>query len=370
VGTIFPVDAIENFSFVTSGSTELGHNPGGVANLTIKSGTNTLHGSAYYYNHNEFFQKTNPFASSKDKTRNQHYGFSVGGPIWKNKTFFFLAGERQGFLIGAGGQATEPSAAYQAVAYQVLDYYGVPHNTVASNLLNGNGTLSALWPAAALTGPANTYNYTSTGDDLGHSFNGVIKLDERLTDKDHISLAWFVGQGSQIAPTTSELAPYFQKAPMHIENYSLVYNRVLSSSITNQLAAGVSYFDQVFSDANTNYDPVGLGLNTGVTSSALAGSPHLVIGPTAANTGLTAGNSGFDPIGVTAPSGRQDVTGHLDEDLTWTTGAHQLHFGGEFRKVQINDFSQDGQRGTIYFDGTQGPWSSTSTPCAALATKN
>ena len=66
-GVILPIDAIENFSFVTAGSTELGRNSGGTANLTIKSGTNSLHGSAYYYNHNEFFQQTNPFESSKDR---------------------------------------------------------------------------------------------------------------------------------------------------------------------------------------------------------------------------------------------------------------------------------------------------------------
>jgi hypothetical protein len=360
-GTIFPIDAIENFSFVTSGTTQLGRSPGGVANLTIKAGTNALHGSAYYYNHNEFFQKINPFASTKSETRNQHYGFSVGGPIWRDKTFFFLGGEHQGFLIGAGGQGTEPSAAYQTLAYQQLDQYSVAHNQVAANLLKGNGTYAALWPAAALTGPAKAYNYTSTGNDLGHSFNGVIKLDERLTDKDHISFAWFVGQGSQTAPTTSELAPYFQKAPMHIENYSLVYNRVLSTRLTNQLAAGVSYFNQVFSDANTSFDPSGLGLDTGVNATQLPGSPHLIIGPTTASTGLTEGSgAGFDPIGVTSPSGRTDVTGHLDEDLLWTKGAHQFHFGGEFRKVQVDDITQDGQRGTLYFDGSQGPWSADS----------
>jgi len=69
-GVILPIDAIENFSFVTAGSTELGRNSGGTANLTIKSGTNALHGSTYYYNHNEFFQRINPFETSKTATRN------------------------------------------------------------------------------------------------------------------------------------------------------------------------------------------------------------------------------------------------------------------------------------------------------------
>ncbi len=126
--------------------------------------------------------------------------------------------------------------------------------------------------------------------------------------------------------------------------------------MANQLAAGVSYFNQVFSDANTGFNPIGLGLNTGVTDPALPGAPHIVIGPTGSGAGLTAGNTGFDPTGVTAPSGRNDITGHLDDDLTWTKGAHQLHFGGEFRQAQVDDFYQTGQRGTIYFDGSQGPW--------------
>jgi hypothetical protein len=369
-GVILPVDAIENFSFVTAGSTELGRNSGGTANLTIKSGTNSLHGTAYYFNHNEAFQHSNPFTGVTAETRNQHYGFSVGGPIWKDKTFFFISGEHQGFLIGAQSKATEPSAAYQAEALSILSAYGLSENPVSKNLLNGNGTLKGLWPTYALTGPANNDNYTAQGDLTGHSFNGIIKLDEQLTDKDHLAATWFVGQGTQTAPTSSSLAPYFENAPIHVENYSLVYNRVLTNSITNQLSAGVSYFNQVFSDAETDFDPVGLGLNTGVTDPALAGSPHLIIGPTAASVGLTAGGSGFDPLGVTAPSGRNDITGHLDEELAWTKGAHQMKFGGEIRQAQVDDFYQTGERGTIYFDGSQGPWVSTSTACAKQGNGN
>ena len=373
-GVILPIDAIENFSFETAGSTELGRNSGGTANLTIKSGTNSLHGTAYYFNHNEFFQHSNPFTGSTTETRNQHIGFSLGGPIWKDKTFFFIAGEHQGFLIGAESKATEPSAAYQADALSVLNAYGVPENQVAKNLLNGAGSYKALWPAAALTGPDSPLNYTATGNLTGHSYNSIVKLDQQFTDRDHLAASWFAGEGTQTAPTSSALSPYFENAPIHVENFSLVYNRVLTSSITNQLSAGVSYFNQVFGDADISFNPIGLGLNTGATDPALAGAPHLIIGPTAASTGLTAGGSGFDPIGVTAPSGRNDITGHLDEDLAWTKGAHQFKFGGEYRQAQVDDFYQTGERGTIYFDGTQGPWAaaqggSPSAACGALATK-
>src|SRR5271170_1859043 len=371
-GVIFPVDAIDNFSFETSGSTGLGRNSAGTANLSIKSGTNQIHGSVYYFNHNEAFQRTNPFTTPiKPETRNENYGFSVGGPILKNKFFLFLAYEKQQFLIGAtSSQGTEPSAAYQAVSYSILDFYGVPHNPVAHNLLYGNGSLGGLWPTSALNGPANTGNYQSTGDYVGHSFNGVIKLDYSISDKDHLAASWFVGQGTQVAPTSSEIPYYFENAPIHVQNYSIDYNHVFSPTITNQLSAGVSYFNQVFYDDNTDLDPVGLGLNTGVTSSSLAGSPHLYIAPTGASVGLTAGGSGFDPLGVTAPSGRNDITGHLDEDLSWTKAAHTIHLGGEYRNAQVDDFYQTSQRGTLHFDGTQGPWFSGSTPCAALATTN
>jgi Carboxypeptidase regulatory-like domain/TonB dependent receptor len=376
-GVVFPIDAIDSFNFVTTGSTSLGRNPGGTANLIVKSGTNQLHGSAYYYNHNEFFERQNPFSDTKPASRLQDYGFSVGAPLIRNKFFFFLAGEHQNFLIGALNHATEPSAAYQAQAYSVLDFYGVPHSPVASNLLNGNGTLAGLWPSDALTGPAEPENYQATGNLTGHSFNGLIKLDYKLSDKDHLSVRWFVAQGTQTAPTSSDLTPYFENAPIHVQNYSIIYNRILSSSIANQIAAGVGYFNQVFSDFDTGFDPIGLGLNTGVSDPALPGSPHLIIGPTGSGAGLTAGNTGFDPTGVTAPSGRNDITGHLDDDLTWTKGAHQLHFGGEFRMAQVDDFYQTGQRGTIYFDGSQGPWNlsnftpgTTPSPCAQLATKN
>jgi len=261
-GVIFPIDAIENFSFVTSGAVGLGRNSGGTANLTVKSGGNGFHGTGYYSNHNEFFERTNPFLTSKSASRLLDYGFSVGGPIIKDKLFFFVGGEHQNFLIGGESKATEPSGEFQKEAYQILDFYGVPHNPVPANLLNGNGSNQGLWPASALTGGATTDNYTATGNLTGHSFNGVAHLDAKLTDKDQLSAMWFVGQGTQTAPTSSALTPYYENAPIHVQNYSLIYNRVITTTIANQLSAGVSYFNQVFSDASTAFSPIALGLNT------------------------------------------------------------------------------------------------------------
>lgn len=367
-GIVIPLDAIEQFSFVTSGMPETGRNAGGTVNLSIKSGTDHFHGSAYYYNRNEFFSANNPFnpTAKKPETRDIDYGGSVGGPIIKGKLFFFASYEHQGFVIGVASAKTEPSAAYQTEAISVLNYYGVPVNSVSTALL------ANLWPQSALTGPASTGNYFNPGTENGHSFNPLVKIDYNINDKNTLSMRGYFGDGNQTAPTSSELSPYFEVAPIHVENYSVIYNHIFNSKLTNQAFFGVSYFDQVFSDADHAYNPVALGFNTGVTDPSLSGAPKITIGGAAAGSGLTGSASGFDPIGVTPPEGRTDITGHYDDAVAYTVGRHEFRFGGEFRKSQVYDFYQTGARGAFVFDGSQGPWSSSggSAACDALATKN
>jgi len=372
-GIVLPLDAIDQFSFVTSGMPETGRNAGGTVNLSIKSGTNTWHGDGYYYNRNEFFAANTPFAapgSKKSETRDIDYGGSFGGPIIRDKLFFFLSYEHQGFVIGVASAKTEPSAAYQALATGVLNFYGIPVNPVSTALL------ANLWPQSALTGPATTNNYFNPGTENGHSFNPLVKIDYNINEKNSISVRGYFGDGNQTAPTSSELSPYFEVAPIHVENYAVVYNHVFSTKLANQAFFGVSYFDQVFSDAVHSYNPVALGLNTGVTDPTLSGSPKITIGGASAGTGLTGNASGFDPIGVTPPEGRQDITGHYDDAVSYTVGKHEFRFGGEFRKAQVYDFYQTGARGAFVFDGSQGPWNVTaakstgSAACDSLATKN
>ena len=112
-GIVLPLDAIDQFSFVTSSSPETGRNAGGTANLVIKSGTNQFHGSGYYYNRNEALAANTPFANGAPKNEDRFivYGGSVGGPIFKDKTFFFVNYEHNNFVIGNQSRSTEPSAA-------------------------------------------------------------------------------------------------------------------------------------------------------------------------------------------------------------------------------------------------------------------
>ncbi|GGG92258.1 hypothetical protein GCM10011586_03670 [Silvibacterium dinghuense] len=352
-GIILPIDAVDQFSTQTQAQAESGRNPGGSVNLSLKSGGNDLHGSLYYYNRNEFFGATNPFSAPvKQEVRNYNYGFSAGGPFIKDKLFWFTTYEHQRFLIGVPAQATEPSEAWQTAAQAQLTTAGVPVNTVTENLLK------TLWPSSVTgslagdTGGQPTVdNYTNTDPEYGYSYNGLAKIDYTIDDRNSLTAHWFVGQGNQVAPVGSELKYYYEVAPIHVQNYAVVYNHVFSPTITNQLLLGVNYFNQVFNDFNNSFNVSSLGL---VTGSTLSGAPNISI-------------TGFDPVGETPPEGRNDITGHLTDDVSWTVGRHQIKFGGELRKAQLDEFYHRHALGSFTFDGSEGPWTSSDSRVNALS---
>ncbi len=334
-GVVLPIDAVEQFSAQTQAAPESGRNPGGTVNLSLKSGSNALHGSLYYYNRNEALGSKSPFTSVKQKVRNYNYGLSVGGPILKDRLFYFITYEHQRFVIGVPGNATEPSAAYQALAQQQLAYNGIAANPVNTALL------PYLWPASSLNGAPSTSNYVSSDPEFGYSYNGTAKVDYTINEKNSISAHWFVGQGNQVAPVSgTHLLPYYEVAPIHVQNYALVFNHVFSPSITNQVLAGVNYFNQVFNDNKTGFDVASVGL---VTGAPYTSAPNIVI-------------SGFDQVGKTPPEGRNDITGHLTDDLSWTIGRHQFKFGGEIRQAQLDEFYHRHATGSFRFDGSQGKY--------------
>ena len=352
-GVLMPVDAIDDYSLQTTGNSEAGHSPGGGLNVSVKSGTNNLHGSAYYYNRNEALAVSSPFTPAGSPglpLRNQNYGATIGGPIWQDHTFFFLAYEEQKFDIGVTQSASEPSTAYQNEALAVLahannaygNYAPVSPSQVSQNLIQ------TFWQPNLINNLSGTpNNYVSSTPESGYSHNAVVKLDHNFNDKNHLSARWFFGQGYQSAPDGSLLPDYLQVVPSHIENYDLVYNRSVTSSLTNQVPAGVSYFVQGFSDRVHNVNPNTAGLDTGITSPSLYGAPNVQV-------------AGFDQIGVTPSSGRNDITGHISDILSWTVGKHQLRMGLEYRRAYIDVYYYFGGRGTFIFDGQQGPWANSS----------
>lgn len=346
-GIVLPIDAVDQFTVQTQSPPEAGRNPGGTVDLALRSGGNRIHGSVYYFNRNEALAAASPFVSSKKENRNYQYGFSVGGPLIKDRLFYFATFEKQRFTIGLPGLATEPSAAYQAEAQAELAKFGVPVNPVSSALL------ANLWPGYALTGPAAANNYSSPDPEFGYSYNGLAKLDYKINDKNTFSFHYFVGQGSQVAPVggsalseaASELKYYYEVAPIHVSNYAASWNSVFSPRLSNQVLAGVNYFRQIFNDENHGFQvsTYGLNLSPNFNATGLTGAPNIQI-------------TGFDGVGQTPPEGREDITGHLTDAASYTVGAHQFRFGGEFRRAQLEEFYHRHGLGTLRFDGTQGPW--------------
>ncbi len=348
-GTVLPIDAVDTFSAQTQASVESGRNPGGSVNLSLRSGTNRLHGSAYYYNRNEFFGATNPFtAPEKQEVRNYNYGFSAGGPFIKDHLFWFVTYEHQRFTIGVPDKATVPDQPYQSAALALIQAKEETVNPLAEKLLQ------TLWPTDATSGGSGApslHNYLAATPEFGYSYNGLGKIDWTIDDKNSITAHWFVGQGNQEAPVGSYLPWYYEVAPLHVQNYALVYNHVFSPTVTNQVLAGVNYFNQVFFDANADFDAASLGLITGSTQK---GAPNIDI-------------VGFDNTGETPPEGRNDITGHLTDDLSWVVGKHQFKFGGEFRQAQLDEFYKRHSLGSFKFDGSQGGWDSDNSLVNSLA---
>jgi len=371
-GVVLPIDSVTEFSAQTSSGPEGGRSAGGTVNVVTKSGSNDIHGSLYYYNRNEAFGDPSPFFAPSanvpkpPKERNENYGFSVGGPIIKNKTFYFASYEKQQFVFGLSGIATEPSTAWVNQAKAVLQANGVAESPVSTTLIGPNG----FWPQNLIGSLAGTpNNFFSPSAETGYSYNGVVRLDQQITDKHHLYLRWFGGQGSQTAPlggspalgtASSNLPFYFEVAPIHVFNYSAVLNSTFTTKITNQLLFGANYFNQLFNDSNNSFNTqtLGLFLSPDATNKGkyILGAPNIVIAPPS-----TGGSGGFEQIGLTPPEGRSDLTWHISDIVSHTLGAHQLRYGAEVRRATIDEFYHRRGTGQFVFDGTAGPWAGSAT---------
>jgi hypothetical protein len=359
-GVIMPLDAIDEFAAQTNSNAEGGRNAGGIVNVVLKSGSNDIHGSAYYYNRNTAFGAATPFfnpssfpagvSTKKPPLRNENYGFSLGGPIIKDKTFWFITFEKQKYTIGLSGLNTEPSQAYQADALALLSANEISPSTISKQMM------ANLWPSLINPLPAQPSNYFATNPSIGYSYNGLIKLDHNFTEKHHFSIRWYGGQGDQIAPlggsaalatASSNLPYYFEKAPIHVYNYAATLNSVLTPRMTNQILFGVNYFNQTFNDANHSFDTGSYGLALSqsalIKGKPILGAPNIQI-------------AGFEQVGLSPPQGRNDITGMLADIVSYNVGKHQFRFGGEMRQGHVDEFYFRHSLGKFVFDGSQGPW--------------
>lgn len=202
-GGLIPIEAIDQFSMQSAGEADQGRNAGANSNMVLKSGTNHIHGDVFYFDRNEFFAAISPVApvgSRKALIRNHQGGFTLGGPIWKDHTFLFLAGEFQIAKINSALTDTVLSNSYisDAEAFLAKPSYNLTPNQLSLNLYN------LLYPKNSINGPATTSNYFAQGTSNYNSFNGIIKLDHRFSDKQQLSIRYLGTTGTQTAPTASD----------------------------------------------------------------------------------------------------------------------------------------------------------------------
>ena len=350
-GTLLPVEAIDQFSVVTNASADFGRNGGSNVNLVIKSGTNDFHGSAYYFNRNEYFSAYSPFqnpdTTKKRVMRNDQWGFSVGGPIVKNRLFYFTTFEGQKAIAKLSLLTTHPSTAWVNDARAVLQRYSIPVSQVATNLLS-------FWPSRYNNLPATVNNFVAGDQNDYDSYNGIAKIDYAISSKHNLSARYFGGTGKQTAENGVPYREYFQVAPSRMHNVAINLTSTVSARVVNQLLLGTNYFLQVFNDADTSFNPIAAGLNTGVPQDGtLKGSPSLRI-------------SNFAGASATQPLGRIDTAGHITDNISYVTGRHALKFGGEFRRANFDIFYDTNKRGSFAWDGTRGPWAADATVSAPL----
>jgi hypothetical protein len=355
LGSVYlPIESIDQLSVQSNAEADMGRNAAANVNVVIKAGTNALHGSLYEFDRNEALAAFSPLQNTgtpKQVIRNNQFGFSAGGPIVRNRTFFFLNGESQLALTANSVLDTSPSAAWVAQATGVLQKYGVPVNPVSVNLLSA-------WPAYSRNGPANSNNWFSNAKNTFKSYNGVARVDQHFNDRHSLFARYAGGYGFQSVDAGSHFQDYFQVVPSRIHNFALVETDEWTPRLVNQITVGYTIFLATFNDANTSFNPLAAGLNTGATANpVLMGTPSMTI-------------SGFDTVGKTAPLSRLDHTGVLTDNLSYATGRHQLKMGGEVKHVELDAAYYTNGRGTFNFDGSRGPWSADKTlasPLRALA---
>ena len=288
-GVTLPIDSIAEFSLQTQSSAEVGRNPGGSVNLVTKSGTNQPHGSIYYYERNQALAAENPFNTlGQLPLENVQWGASLGGPFWKDHTFWFTNFEKQKFNIATGDTGLEPNQYYQAAALGYLNnknpstgqpygtYTPVPVNTATSQLLNC-APLAACQPL--LTGTTQPGGIQNAAPEFGYSYNGVAKIDHTFNSKHSIYARAFMGAGQTRLALRG-----------HHRHQSLLLSKSAQSTFTTSrpditgrsrlrsatpYTAGVNYFHQTFSDANTDFSGAPWPRLVSITGAPFPNAPQI-----------------------------------------------------------------------------------------------
>ncbi len=338
--TILPLEAISEAAILSNFEAEYGRNSGAIVNIVTKSGTNALHGSLFEFVRNNVFDARNVFNPKpfpQTAFRNNQFGGSLGGPIVRNRTFFFFAYEGQKERVGLNSTARVPDP-------REIAALGGPSNPVIASLLARNPwpTPNRPLPLFDSTGAPNLFVTTRALNDV---YSLITKIDHQFNKDNQFTGRYFFGKSNQSFPLailgSNVLPGYNTVTPTTVHLLSLSYLKILSPTRVNELRFGYNRFKEGFFPEDRNFDPSTIGLNTGVTNSQDFGLPLIRIHD----------NLGIANIGATlsVPRARTDINYQLIDNFSWKRARHDLKFGYEFRRTTVSQFFDAGYRGRLDF---------------------
>ncbi len=375
-------DAIQDFNIITSNApADFGNYIGGVIVESLKSGTNMFHGNVFEFirntalNANTWQNKANAFLTGPDGSvigstlpratlQWNEFGGTIGGPVIKDKLFFFA--DFQGAINNTpatpqtntvipsqylGGNFANLCTSQGATfvnglcSNPVLQLYMPSANSAPGSrtpYLNNQVPVSSKVAAAIVASPLfaqqeQTQNYATSG--YVHSYQGDLKMDWQVSPKDHL-----MGRYSQMytinetSNGTNVLTPNLTRE-YPLKNFVVNWNRTLTSSLVNELRLGAQIFPA----------------NDQVYTNAAGGNPNEEFGlPGVPGDILPLMNFGYQPIGST--NGIEifhDTTIQVEDSLTWTRGRHSIHGGFELYHYIMNDqyAGNSGAAGSFNFTG-------------------
>jgi Carboxypeptidase regulatory-like domain/TonB dependent receptor/TonB-dependent Receptor Plug Domain len=359
-----PLDAIQEFNTQEQPQADYGQKPGVVVNIGIKSGTDQLHGTAYYFNRNSAYDARNYFNPSPEpfSALNLHqFGASIGGPILKDKLFYFANYEGVRSKVGNPLNVDTPVTSsligrvdptvIDPTEYSIVDAANAagcgitPLPTTCNALslslvkyfpINPGLTLSSSDPALIST----DFNNTNRADNL------VFKMDYHPNEKNVISGRLVYANSDQVEEDTIAVAPQWlsQAKPITMV-IGADWAWVPNSRITNDVRFSYNSFYEKIQPVDANVNPINYGLNTGVTDPRLFGFPSIY-----------ESTSDFDPLGGnsswplwTTPSHTQNIS----DTMTYTRGKHSFKFGGLYSWGAVDYLRATEGRGEVDFQSLQ-----------------
>lgn len=331
---------VQEVSVVSNGYTgQYGRQAGAQIDVSTKSGTNVFHGDANYYwtgralDANDFF--LNQSGQPRPFQNNNNWAANFGGPIKKDKAFFFVDTEGLRYIFATATQATLPTPAFQNYVlsqnptetsfYQkIFNLYNGVHGIANAQPL-GNSCPGIGGSANALPGGSTDCLQTVTGSGSSGNREWLLigRVDYNFSDYDKISGRVKFDRGVQ--PTYADpINPAFNAISRQPQDEGqLNYTHVFSPSVVNNFIFSNLWYSAIFQSANLSQ-----GLSTFPEILCPSNTGMSCLGPT----------GGLFPFGFLFPQGRNVEQWQLVDDLSITRGRHNFKMGVNFRRDDVSDY--------------------------------